>query len=187
MKHALIVIAGVIGLAIGSVAGSALAQTTANGPYYATPSWDQTLPVATRFIVLSNMNSEAVLDRDTGLVWERTPSINGTSFGLADSDCIFRRTGGHYGWRAPSVYELATLVDLANGLPPGHPFIGILAANTNYWTNTPFSVGLGATSVWVVGFGASPGPGTVGPTSFPFRVWCVRAPGGHPPIAPTVQ
>ena len=35
-------------------AGSTLAQTTANGPYYATPSWDQTLPASTRFIVLSN-------------------------------------------------------------------------------------------------------------------------------------
>src|SRR5262249_23927325 len=43
------------------------------GRYYATPSWDQTLPASTRFIVLSNFNSQAVLDRETGLVWERTP------------------------------------------------------------------------------------------------------------------
>src|SRR5689334_6098081 len=50
------------------------AQTTAAGPYYATPSWDQTLPASTRFIILSNFTSEAVLDRDTGLVWERSPS-----------------------------------------------------------------------------------------------------------------
>jgi len=68
MKQAPMYTAGIIGLAIGIVAGSAVAQTTANGPYYATPSWDQTMPAATRFIVLSNMASEAVLDRETGLV-----------------------------------------------------------------------------------------------------------------------
>src|ERR1700675_378959 len=46
MKHAVTYTASIIGLAIG-FAGSVLAQTTANGPYYATPSWDQTLPVST--------------------------------------------------------------------------------------------------------------------------------------------
>ena len=55
----------------------AAAQTTANGPYYAVPSWDQTLPAAQRFIVLANMNQEAVLDRETGLVWQRTPGSAG--------------------------------------------------------------------------------------------------------------
>lgn len=52
----------------------AVAQTTGNGPYYATPSWDQTLPSNTRFIVLSNFGGQAVLDRETGLVWEKSPS-----------------------------------------------------------------------------------------------------------------
>jgi hypothetical protein len=41
-----------------------IAQSTQNGPYYANPSWDQQLPDATRFIVLLNWNSEAVLDRE---------------------------------------------------------------------------------------------------------------------------
>jgi len=31
-------------------AGTASAQTTANGPYYAIPSWDQTLTIANRFV-----------------------------------------------------------------------------------------------------------------------------------------
>jgi hypothetical protein len=68
MKHGL---KNVFGFAAGTLlalgAGSASAQTTANGPYFATPSWDQTLPASTRFIVLSNMNSDAVLDRETGV------------------------------------------------------------------------------------------------------------------------
>ena len=63
--------AGFLVVAMLAVAvGSADAQTTAVGPYYATPSWDQKLPCSSasncpRFIVLSNWNSEAVLDRET--------------------------------------------------------------------------------------------------------------------------
>jgi len=49
----------------------AFAQTTAAGPYYAVPSWDQTIACTAsancpRFVVLSNMNNDAVLDRETG-------------------------------------------------------------------------------------------------------------------------
>src|SRR4249920_2249418 len=78
------------------------AQTTGVGPYYATPSWDQTLPAATRFIVLSNMNSEAVLDRETGLVWSRSPSEN-LNFDWFTSSrfCATLRLGNRAGWRLP--------------------------------------------------------------------------------------
>jgi len=44
-----------------------IAQSSQNGPYYANPSWDRQLPDTTRFIVLLNWNSAAVLDRVT--VW----------------------------------------------------------------------------------------------------------------------
>lgn len=50
------------------------AQTTLPGTYYPIPSWDQKLPTSTRFIVLSNWDRAAVLDRETGLVWEKSPS-----------------------------------------------------------------------------------------------------------------
>src|SRR5262245_31621460 len=121
------------------------AQTTAPGPYYATPSWDQTLPSTTRFVVLSNMNSQAVLDRETGFVWERTPSTDPRSWGGALQFCITRTTGGRMGWRLPSIHELRSLADPSNfrgdpDLPAGHPFIGITgefwSATTNHGTDS---------------------------------------------------
>src|SRR5687768_17687330 len=82
--------------------GKATAQTTANGPYYAWPSWDQQLPASTRFIVLANWKDTnfpsggaAVLDRETGLVWQKTAS--GTSeldWDRASFHCLNQNTGG---------------------------------------------------------------------------------------------
>src|SRR5260370_35901588 len=44
-------------------------------PYFPMPAWDQQLPAAERFLVLQDGNwaSAALLDRETGLVWETTP------------------------------------------------------------------------------------------------------------------
>ncbi len=66
MKHKLSTTLALVVLTVAIAVATARAQTVANGPYYAPPAWDQTLPSATRFIVLSNMGSAAVLDRETG-------------------------------------------------------------------------------------------------------------------------
>jgi hypothetical protein len=103
----------------------AQAQITGPGPYYAVPSWDQTLPTATRFIILSNMNGEAVLDRETGLVWERSVSFFQVPLLTAKLGCFSLTVGGRRGWRLPRLDELMTLFD-GNGpsvaLVSGHPF-----------------------------------------------------------------
>ena len=72
---------------------SALAQADSVVLYHATPSWDQTLPAATRFIVLSNFGGQAVLDRETGLVWERQITFRNISNRLSWTDAIRRCRG----------------------------------------------------------------------------------------------
>ncbi len=80
MKHLIPALAAAAALALGN--GPAGAQLFQNGPYYANPSWAQQIPAAQCFIVLSNWGNAAVLDRETGLVWERSPS----------TDCLIGRT-----------------------------------------------------------------------------------------------
>jgi hypothetical protein len=112
------------------------AQITSAGPYYATPSWDQTLPTSTRFIILSNFASAAVLDRDTGLVWEKSPDTTTRSWLVAHGYCLNKNVGGTRGWRLPSVPELASLINpsLAAPFVPSTVFTGVQPAP--YWSAT---------------------------------------------------
>jgi hypothetical protein len=177
-------------------AGPAQAQTTANGPYYATPSWDQTLACTTaatcpRFIVLSNFSSQdpqdqltgrnqnqAVLDRETGLVWERSPDTTLRTWQDAQTHCNQATVGGRKGWRLPTVQELASLIDPSVAfpgptLPPGHPF-------SNVQTDSASSMPRGYKSAtshhsvgsWAVFFrNGFVGNHAFNETDF---VWCVR-------------
>jgi len=172
-----LIVLGVIALGTGP----ARAETIANGPYYATPSWDQTLPSSTRFIVLSNMSSAAVLDRETGLVWEKSPDTTGREWQVAQFHCNQRTVGNRKGWRLPTIQELASLVDPTQSnpaLPPGHPFQYV--QSSFYWSATTSPLpSSGAGFAWYVYFG----DGTVDlldRTTLPF-VWCVRGGQGVDP------
>lgn len=100
--------------------------------------WDQVLPVAQRFVVLTAFNSAAVKDNETGLVWELSPSTGAVTFDSARYGCANKNVGGRKGWRIPSIPELASLIDssVTSGvrLPPGHPFFTVEA--TTYWSAT---------------------------------------------------
>jgi hypothetical protein len=144
---------------------------TSNGPYYAEPAWDQKLAPATRFIVLTDWNSEAVLDRETGLVWEKSPQ-DGGSWSNARLSCPSKNVGGRKGWRLPSFPELASLVDpsVSPGptLPTGHPFLNVLSSF--YWSATTYAED--PAYAWIVFFDS----GNVGPgnKTLSLLVWCVR-------------
>ena len=169
-----IAIVTVVLLAAG--AGAVHAATVAPGPYYATPSWDQQLPAATRFIVLSNWNSDAVLDRETGLVWHKTPFTAFVTWEVAMRTCPPATIGNRLGWRLPTVQELASLFDpavLANPrLPAGHPFT---VERTGFWSATTGQCGA-EPCAWIVSFtfGLIDGafPQTKGGE---FSAWCVRS------------
>jgi hypothetical protein len=162
------------------------AQTVAPGPYLATPAWDQQIACSTpatcqRFVVLSNWNSEAVLDRETGLVWERAPGDHNADGVLDDAATQFvargqcnRLTLGHRkGWRLPSLEELLTLIDgdptntNTPRLPPGHPFINMQGGGT-YWAST-VREGQGGLAVFL-GSGNITGNGS----AITNLRWCVR-------------
>jgi hypothetical protein len=133
--------------------------------------------------VLANWNSEAVLDRETGLVWERAPSVAGNQalvdWDVAVVECAGHRTGGRMGWRLPSAQELASLMDLSStgssGLPAGHPFIGI--GSGDYWSVT--TTHDNTRVAWRVNFRHDffglTGAVVRSDMSFPFNVWCVRS------------
>ena len=151
------------------------AQTSAPGPYYAEPAWDQKLPANTRFIVLSNWDSEAVLDRETGLVWERTQAGGISDWFVANARCIGRTVGGRKGWHLPTIQQLASLFDPsvpAPGprLPAGHPFIGVSAAG--YWSAT--SQTPGGTNAWVMDFSSGDIFGFNAKGTTFKEAWCVR-------------
>lgn len=94
-----------------------------------------------RFKLLQDFNNEAVLDRETGLVWEKQPSNQTLQWSNARLFCAQKGIGGRGGWRLPAFYELASLVDPAvhagPQLPAGHPFVQVQAAD--YWTDTLFA------------------------------------------------
>jgi hypothetical protein len=165
------------GFVMGLAASGVSSAATGAGPYYATPSWDQTLPASTRFIDLSNMPG-AVLDRETGLVWEKAPSTSLFTWFGALFHCGNLNLGGRTGWRLPARAELLSIVDRSQSnpsLPSGHPFT---VQSSFYWSATTSA--LVTTFAWVVSFG----DGSV--VGFDKAVdvnhaWCVR---GGPGVDP---
>jgi hypothetical protein len=66
--------------------------------------WDQGLPAAQRFVILAAFNNDAVLDKNTGLVWEKAPSLTSTeSWFDARLTCANKNVGNQKGWRLPSM------------------------------------------------------------------------------------
>ncbi len=88
-----------------------------------------------------------VLDRNTGLVWERSPEKDvHRGWFSALQLCVSAKTGGQLGWRLPAIQELASLVDPTvpfpgPTLPAGHPFQNM--TSSFYWSSTTFALSAG--------------------------------------------
>jgi len=151
---------------------SANTKTTVPTP---TQNWDQNLPSSARFTVLSAFGGAAVLDNNTGLVWEQAPDANARTWSNATSYCVNKTVGGAVGWRLPSVIELKSVQDpsLPEPLVPTSIFSGV--QSSAYWSAT--TAGGDATSAWTVFFTTSPSNVIIGVKStVSLPSWCVR---GH--------
>jgi hypothetical protein len=193
--------AGIIGLmALGLLVMAAITAgpaqaVSSNGPYYAEPAWDQKLPASTRFVLLLDWEAKAVLDRETGLVWEQSPSGATNFWQNSLRTCLSKNVGGSKGWRLPTITELASLIDPSATteptLPSGHPFVNV-SRDTVYWSSTRDSDPLNPNTALMVRFriftpplGGSSIVGEVGilgsipPSSTPSQgaEWCVRSGG----------
>jgi hypothetical protein len=162
------------------------------------PTWSQKLQcdlvetihgprrVCPRFEVLADFNNEAVLDKETGLVWEKSPGTNIYEWQPAQHRCnnLCRyNTSGRCGWRLPTVQELESLIDPTrfslqgvSTLPSGNPFSNVQVnqyTDTLYWSATVIPFG-GSTSAWSVSFTSGKPPTSGDVVTNQNYVWCVR-------------
>ncbi len=84
-------------------------------------AWDKIM-VADRFNLV--MNSEAVVDHEADLVWERSPDITGgtnsdgtLTWNSALTHCFRKTVGDRNWWRLPTVEELASLIGKTSRKP----------------------------------------------------------------------
>src|SRR4030042_2732805 len=109
---------------------------------YTRPVWDMfdktfvDWPDNPRFAVCDNgttqTSDDMVLDKETGLVWDRDLSgrwgNTRVELKVAHSLCNELANAGRLGWRLPTLWELSSLVDRSHwnpALPGGHPFINV--------------------------------------------------------------
>ena len=151
------------------------------GDFYVIPvkgqvtSWDKIIPGATRFKLV--LNDQAVLDKETGLVWEQSPNTTFVDWYEACSYCYTRQVGGRKGWRLPTIEELASLVDTTQSmpaLPAGHPFT-IKSSSYFNWTSTTDASN--SSRAWYM----FDDDGSVGTDvkNADNNAWCVRGGYGH--------
>lgn len=154
-----------------------------------TPAWNQKLPAAERFVVV--LDGDGVLDKETGLVWERSPSQASRTWRTAVEACL----GLHWtypqpgGWHLPSVEQISSLMDeYGDGwgyLPPGHPFDidcttgGCVSNGATYWTSSEWFIDWTnppRETAWIIWFGQKTAGinNELGKTSVGPRAWCVR-------------
>ena len=141
------------------------------------PPWSQIIPAAQRFVLV--MGDAAVLDKETGLVWERSPDVTHWKWTDALAHCANREVGGRKGWHLPLREQLLSLVDTTGtsglALPDGHPFLNVQPSFPYYYSATTHA--FDPTVAWGVAFDISSG-GATGFIKDNFALlpyaWCAR-------------
>lgn len=155
------------------------------------PVWDITEaswvdnPTNPRFSVWSGGTTstvdDVVFDKETGLIWERSPAPDKKAFDAAIVYSTTRTAARRKGWRLPALEELLSLVDPgANNptLPAGHPFVN-LKLDYFYWSLTQgIPVGNDPHLVWGYNFGNAD-TSCILVTQAQCYTWLVRGGLGH--------
>lgn len=139
-------------------------------------SWDKQINDPNRFKVLSAFNNEAVLDKETGVVWQKVPMFSDRSWFAAWKLCQLSTTGNRAGWRLPTLEELRSLIDpqySEPALPPGNPFTDVVAQQ--FWSA---STGFASTNAMIVGFQLG-NLIEMDKSELAANVWCVRGGNGY--------
>src|SRR5262245_52999069 len=89
----LLVFCGILGITDAPGVPTDLPGTTQHG--------EKALTASQRFIILPAFNNEAVLDKETGLVWEKSPQTVSARWSVARRTCVEKNVGGQKGWRLP--------------------------------------------------------------------------------------
>ena len=132
--------------------------------------WSQVLPASERFELV--FDGKAVLDKQTGLIWERSPNTTKMHWPSACAYCSGKEVGGRKGWRTPTIEELLTLIDTNESnpaLPRGHPFTNLQSA---FYCSSSSAVGYPD-----IQYGVNFRYGKQSHTIFEgnyVRVWCVQ-------------
>ena len=82
----------------------------------------------------ATLSDDIVLDKETGLVWERSPSTDVMTWYAAIAYSYQKILGDRMGWRLPTIEELAPLADLTQNSET-HPFQN-LEERESCWSST---------------------------------------------------
>jgi len=147
-------VVGILLVPVVSIAGN-LEPSAAPAPTMKTldqipPTWSQKLPAAQRFELV--LDGAAVLDKETGLVWQKSPLTMYLTWPVAIAICAGQYVGGRQGWHLPTIEQLASLLDYSVSgspwLPSGHPFTNV--QSDYYWSATTYAGD--PDDAWIVSF-----------------------------------
>jgi hypothetical protein len=115
-------------------------------------------------------SGDTVVDKGTGLMWERTVSADNLAWDRAEARCACLATGGYRDWRLPTRIELVSLVDFTRADPAidGDAFPS--TPSDYFWTSS--SVFGNADSAWYLYF--FDGNTHAAAKDTPYRARCVR-------------
>lgn len=128
-----------------------------------------------RFQIIGSSPEEVVIDRITGLRWQRTQDWEAhyhEHWQEAQDYCDTLQYAGHTDWRLPSVRELASLLDFGCSDPAVDPGMWPETPSYFFWSSTTTD---GGTTFWHVEFGQG-STGREDPDWWGYAR-CVRGPG----------